>query len=345
MNKAIWMQLVFAAGVSTIAVPAAANSPVGTITTFAANIENTTPCGSPEGLSVDLQGNFYTGSAQTKSPGAVCQFASNGTFKKSFSIQPAKSDGVVSLLGVLFQPPHTLFALDFADALAGPPNQPPPTDGRVLSINTETGAVTTVASGFIFPNGIAEDLNGFFYVTDSIQATVTRFKADGSQKSVWYSGSLLAPGTGQPPLGANGIAFDFFFHNVYVSNTSNQQIIRIPVEHDGSAGTGVVFADGGVIDTKQNTTKALAGADGIAFDLFGNLYVAANQANEIQVISPTGQLAARYSSATLTLDNPASLVFIGDELYFTNASIFDGGVNSAIFILETPLPGLPPFPL
>jgi sugar lactone lactonase YvrE len=344
MNKAIWMQLAFAAGVSTIAVPAAADPPVGTITTFAGDIKDT-PCVSPEGLSVDLQGNFYTGSAQTKSTGAVCQFGPNGAFKKSFTIPPAKSGGVVSLLGVLFQPPHTVFALDFADALAGPPDQAPPTDGRVLAVNTETGAVTTIASGFVFPNGIAEDLDGFFYVADSLQATVTRFKADGSQKSVWYSSSLLAPGTGQPPLGANGIAFDFLFRNVYVSNTSNQQIIRIPVEHDGSAGTAVVFADGATINNNQRTTGALNGADGIAFDLFGNLYVAANQANEIQVISPNGQLAARYSSTTLTLDNPASLVFIGDELYFTNASIFDGGGNSAIFVLEAPLPGLPPLPL
>jgi sugar lactone lactonase YvrE len=341
MNKSIWMHLVFVAGISTLAAPAAAAPPVGTITSFTGNISSSA-CDSPEGLSVDLEGNFYTGSSQTKATGAVCQFAPNGTLKQSFTI-PAGPAGVVSLLGVLFQPPHKLFALDFANGFVDQTS----TDGRVIALDTETGAVTTIASGFTFPNGIAEDLDGYFYVADSLQSSIVRFKGDGSDKSNWYTNAAqLRPGpTGFPPLGANGIAFDPTFCNVYVSNTANHQIIRIPVERDGSAGTGVVFADGATIDENQGTTNALAGADGIAFDLFGNLYVAANQANQIQVISPTAQLTAQYSSSTLTLDNPASLVFIGDRLYFTNASIFDGGVNSAIFILQAPLPGLPPLPL
>ena len=340
MNKAIWMHLVLVAGISTIAAPAAATPNVGTITSLTGNIMNTA-CDSPEGLSVDLQGNFYTGSSQTKPTGAVCQFAPNGTLKETFTI-PAGPSGSVSLLGVLFQPPHTLFALDFANDFANPTT----TDGRVIALNTETGEVTTIASGFIFPNGIAEDPQGFFYVADSFQGTVTRFKADGSEKSVWSSSPLLAPNLlSKLPLGANGIAFDPTFCNAYVSNTTNSQIIRIPVERNGSAGTGVVFADGATIDKNPGVSGALAGADGIAFDLFGNLYVAANQANQIQVISPTGQLTAQYSSTTLTLDNPASLVFVGNRLYFTNASIFDGGVNSAIFVLQAPLPGLPPLPL
>lgn len=339
MNKAIWMHLVLVAGISTVAAPAAATPPVGTITSLTGKI--TTPqCGSPEGLSVDLQGNFYTGSSQTNPTGTVCEFAPNGTLKQTFTI-PAGPSGSVSLLGVLFQPPHTLFALDFANDFV---NQTT-TDGRVVALNTETKAVTTIASGFIFPNGIAKDPQGFFYVADSLQPSITRFKADGSEKSVWFSSSLLAHSTNFPPLGANGIAFDLAFCNVYVSNTSTHQIIRIPVEKDGAAGTGVVFADGTTIDDTQGTTGALDGADGIAFDLFGNLYVAANQADQIQVISPTGQLTAQYSNILLPLDNPASLVFIGNQLYFTNASIFDGGLNSAIFVLQAPLPGLPPLPL
>jgi sugar lactone lactonase YvrE len=333
MNKAILLHLVLAAGVTTLAMPAAAAPPVGTISSFTGNLSNT-PCDSPEGLTVDYQGNFYTGSSQTKPTGAVCEFGPNGVLKRTFSI-PAGPSGVVSLLGVLFEGPHTLFALDFADALSPTPFSP--TDGRVLSLDTVTGAVTTIATGLVFPNGIAEDIHGYYYVADSLQATVTRFKADGSNKSVWSSSPLLAPGTTFPTLGANGIAFDLTFCNVYVSNTSNHQIIRIPVDRDGSAGAPSVFVDGNSIDP-----EALAGADGIAFDLVGNLYVAANQADQIQVVSPAGEVTARYSSSSLTLDNPASLVFIGNRLYFTNASIFDGGINSAIYILEAPLPGLPP---
>jgi sugar lactone lactonase YvrE len=103
-----------------------------------------------------------------------------------------------------------------------------------------------------------------------------------------------------------------------------------------------VFADGATINTVQHTTEALHGADGIAFDIVGNLFVAANQANEIQVLSPFGQLIARFTgSGSTALDFPASLVFRANRLYFSNASLFDGGINSKVLLLQTLFPGLP----
>jgi sugar lactone lactonase YvrE len=336
MKKALWTHLILAFGLSAIAAPAAASTPVGTISAFTGNIAGT-PCVNPEGLTIDFHGNFYTGSAASKSPGAICEFEPNGAFERSIPI-PAGAGGVVSLLGVLFEGSHTVFALDFADTLAGGKN-----NGRVLSVNTENGSVQAIATGFSFPNGIAEDLLGNLYVADSFQGTITRMAQDGSNKTVWSASPLLAGNPAAPlPIGANGIAFDLFFQNVYVSNTSFQQIIRIPVERDGSAGAARIFAAGATIDADQDTTNALDGADGIAFDLFGHLYVAANANAEIQVLSPSAQLIARYSNPSLPVDVPASLVFVGDQLYFTNLSLFDGGINSSIAVLRTPLPGLPP---
>ncbi len=338
MKKGLWIQVVLAVAVTAIAAPAAASPPVGTISPFSGNI-SLTPCINPEGLSIDFQGNFYTGSAKGAPIGAVCEFQPNGAFKRSIPI-PAGPGKVVSLLGVLFEGPHTVFALDFADTLVPGGGK---TDGRVLSVDTVSGMVTTIASGFTFPNGIAEDLFGRLYVADSFQGTITRMAQDGSGKIVWSASALLAGNPAAPlPIGANGIAFDLFFQHVYVTNTSFQQIIQIPVQHDGSAGTAQVFADGATIDANQHITNALDGADGIAFDLFGNLYVAANANAEIQVISPAAQLVARYSSTTLPVDVPASLLFLGNQLYFTNLSLFDGGVNSSIAVLQTQLPGLPP---
>jgi len=338
MKKGLWMHLVLVAGISTLAAPAAAAPPVGTISPFTGNIANT-PCVNPEGLSIDFEGNFYTGSAATTPTGAVCEFSPTGAFVRSIPI-PAGPGKVVSLLGVLFEAPSTLFALDFADSLVPGSSQ---TNGRVLSVNTVTGAVTTIGSGFSFPNGIAEDLFGNLYIADSFSTKITRLAQDGSHKIMWASSSLLAANPSAAlPLGANGIAFDLFFQNVYVSNTSEQTIIRIPVEREGNAGTPVVFASGATIDATQNTTNALDGADGIAFDLFGNLYVAANANAEIQVISPSAQLVARYTNPSLPVDVPASLVFLGDHLYFTNLSLFDGGAHSSIAVLQTALPGIPP---
>ena len=142
--------------------------------------------------------------------------------------------------------------------------------------------------------------------------------------------------------------FDEFFGNLYhLNGNEDLEDPDRPTNADFRKKfdpRGVISgtADGPTIDAKQGTTNALAGADGIAFDLFGNLYVCANQANQIQVISPNAELTAQYTSSTVTLDNPASLVFLGNRLFFTNASIFDGGVNSAVFVLQTPSFGLPP---
>jgi len=338
LQRSKWLLVLSAAiGGAAIPRPAAAAPPVGTISPFTGNLA-TSVCVNPEGLTVDLLGHFYTGSAKIAPSGIVCEFESNGTFKKSFAI-PAGPGGLVALLGVHFQGLHTVFALDFADTLV----HPGATNGRVLSLNTLTGVVTTIASGFAFPNGMADDLHGRLYVTDSFKGTITRMNQDGSDQTVWASGGLLAGDpTAALPIGANGIAFDFFFNSVYVAVTSFRRIVRIPVTANGDAGTPVVFADGPTIDVNQSTTKSLLGADGITFDLFGNLYLAANAANEIQVLSPSAHLVARYANTTLPLDVPATPLFVGFQLYFTNLSLFDGGVQSSVAVLQAPLPGLPP---
>jgi sugar lactone lactonase YvrE len=114
------------------------------------------------------------------------------------------------------------------------------------------------------------------------------------------------------------------------------------VERDGSPGTIEIFADGATIDQQLGITQALWGADGIQFDVRGNLYVLANQAEEIQVLSPDAKLIARYAgSGANVLDFPASLVFKGADLYITNMSAQDGGVNSKLSVFKAPSPGLP----
>jgi sugar lactone lactonase YvrE len=331
------MYLALVVGTAAIASPAAASPPVGTISPVTGNLA-ATECINPEGLTIDLQGNLYTGSAAIAPTTHVCKFDHHGAFVKAVDI-PAGPGGFAPLLGVHFEPPRTVFALDFADTLVHPGTS----NGRVLSVDMESEQVTTIATGFSFPNGFAEDLEGNLYVADSFQGTITRMRKDGSNKSVWSADPLLAGVTGAGlPIGANGIAFDTFFQHMYVSNTSRRLIVRIDVGPNWTAGAAEIFANGATIDANQNTTKSLLGADGIAFDLFGNLYVAANAANEIQVLSPSANLTARYASPSLPMDTTASLIFWGNQLFFTNLSLLDGGINSSVAVLQTPLPGLPP---
>jgi hypothetical protein len=63
---------------------------------------------------------------------------------------------------------------------------------------------------------------------------------------------------------------------------------------------------------------------------------------EIQVLSPDGELIARYDGAGRNdLDFPASLVFRGRALYLANLSLDTGGANSKLSVLGVPYPGLP----
>jgi sugar lactone lactonase YvrE len=342
MNRALWMHFALALGIATIAASSAASQPaVGTISSFTGNVANmaNAACAKPEGITIDLLGNFYVSSAATTpKTGAVCEFDHQGAFLRVLPV-PAGPGGLVSLLGVLWQPPNTVFALDFADSLAHKGTS----NGRVVAVDTVSGAVTTISTGLRFPNGFAEDLQGNLYVSDSFAGTILRMGQDGSNRTTWSADPLLSGANGVPlPIGANGIQFDALFQNMYVNNTAHRQVLRIPVGPGGTAGKAEVFADGVALDRTQSTSGALLGADGLTLDLFGYVYVAANAANEIQVLSPSGQLVARYGSTALPVDVPASPLFLGNQLYFTNVSLRNGGIHSCVGVLQTPFPGLPP---
>jgi sugar lactone lactonase YvrE len=83
-------------------------------------------------------------------------------------------------------------------------------------------------------------------------------------------------------------------------------------------------------------------ADGLQFDVRGNLYVMANLANEIQVFAPDGKLIQRHRGVgTNALDFNASAAFKGRLMFMTNMSATDGGVNSKLSVFAAPYRGLP----
>lgn len=330
MKYLFGLQVSLAFGFSVLAAPAVA-SPLGVISNFGPNLADTA-CSSPEGIAADPHGNLYTASDRDgDTVGTVCVFDPHGSLTRTIAV-PAGPSGLVALLGLAFEGNHTLYACDIGDGNGS---------GRVLSIDTASGAVRVLATGFTFPNAIAVDGNGKLYVSDSVLGTINRMSPTGANNVVWASDPLLTS-AGFPPLGANGVAFDLGSHNLYVNNTGDSRVLRIPLRNNGSAGPIQIFADGASIDQRQHTSEALHGADGVALDLLGNVYVAANQANEIQVLSPTGVLIARFAGSGVTaLDFPASFVFKGAQLYFTNASLFDGGVGSHLSVIQLLVPGLP----
>jgi sugar lactone lactonase YvrE len=144
---------------------------------------------------------------------------------------------------------------------------------------------------------------------------------NGGAATAWSNSSLLSPGTGlTPPFGANGIEFNNAGTAAFVANTAFHQIIRIPVNPDGSAGAASIFITG------------INAPDGIAIDRHDNIWVCANQEDDIIVLDKTGKVIAKLGDfggidergAARGLLFPASPAFSldGRTLYVSNLELY-----------------------
>jgi len=305
----------------------AGQPPVGVVQNFGPNL--LADCPNPEGIAVDPTGNLYAASFAFKAVANICVISPDQQLIDKIPVSAGPA-GITSLLGELFEPSQGLYVVDFANGVQG--------NGRLLRVDPSTHQVTTLATGFAAANAIAQDRHRNLFVSDSFLGRIYKVPPEGTSDlsgNVWIEDISLKP-AGFPPFGANGVAFDRNQRFLYVANTSTSTILRVPVLDDGSAGSIEKFAVGSA------ATGVLHGADGIMFDVRGNLYVCANQENEIQVLSPEAALIARHKGfGANALDFPASLVFHERALYITNLSLFDGGINSKLSVLGVPFPGLP----
>jgi sugar lactone lactonase YvrE len=298
--------------------PAVAAPEAGPVQNFGPELSAT--CNLPEGIAVDPRGNVYASSLNfgaTSGPANICVLDQSGALVDVISVAPV-SGGVTRLLGMLFVPSEGLYVGDVGG-------------GRVLRIDVGTHAATTIATGFGAPNAFARDHAGNLFVSDSFPGTITKIAPDGD-KTVFAYPAQLAPLPGEsPPFGANGLAFDRNEQFLYVAMTARDQVFRIAYER-GSLGAIQLFAQG-------VAGGALDGADGIAFDLRGNLYVCSNQSDEVAVLSPSGAVIAEYrGTGANAFNSPASLVFSGRTVYVANLALFHGGPNK-VSAFTAPYPG------
>src|SRR5207237_7282714 len=146
------------------------------------------------------------------------------------------------------------------------------------------------------------------------QGIVGRTGIGGGKTTAWVTDDLLLS-HGTPPFGANGMGFDS--HGaLFVANNADDRIIRIPVDQNVNAGKVDVFVN------------SVNGADGLFVDAQDNVWICANQADEIVVVDKTGRATAKLGDfdgiaggAPVGLLFPASLVRAGDSIYITNLSL------------------------
>jgi sugar lactone lactonase YvrE len=278
---------------------------------------------SVEGLTVGPDGNIYVPTFGFNASGALTGNAvlfvinPNGNIVRKVTIQNSSPH----MLGLAFNPAFgNLLVLDFGA-------------GTVLDVNPHTG-LSTVKAGPIAGSGLNAltfDHSGSAYISDSFNGTIWKLTHDGTL-TTWVTSPLLSPGTGlTPPFGANGVEFNNEGTMMYVANTAFHQIIQIPVNSDGSAGTPSILVTG------------INAPDGIAIDGHDNIWICANQEDEIVVIDKTGKVIAKLGDfrgidedgIAKGLLFPASLAFSKDKqsLYVSNLTLylpFAGVPNIAI---------------
>jgi sugar lactone lactonase YvrE len=270
--------------------------------------------GSVEGITVGPDGNIYAptfgfnASGEITTPPTMFVISPNGKIIRKFTI----ANSGPHVLGLRFNPvTHALWVLDFGN-------------GNVLNVDPNTGSSSILASpgSGAGINALTFDAAGNGYVSASFAAVIYKIPSGGGSLSTWKADPLLGNGSGSltPPFGANGVEFSNDRTKLFVANTAFHQIIQIAVNSDGSAGAASIFVSG------------INAPDGVAIDKQGNMWICANQEDEIVVLDPTGKVIAKLGDfggidqqgIAKGLLFPASLAFSkdGGTLYVSNLTLY-----------------------
>jgi sugar lactone lactonase YvrE len=282
----------------------------------------------PEGIAFDRNGNMYFGN-RINAPGG----GFNSRLRK---ITPGgKHDKVIAtfahspgsaLLGLVTDGDGDVWAAIHLGA-----------DHGVWRVKANGQGKTRIAGSNLinFPNALTFDNQGNLYVTDSgpvvppVGGAIWVLRKGANQFVKWSTDAALAPlpfdPFGFPVPGANGIAF-VAPNSLYVANTEKGQIVRIPINANGSAGAAVAVTGLFAVPT----------IDGIAVDVHGNIHgvlpghMIVGAPPLVKVDATTGAVT-RSSAAGFDgiYDIPLSLAFGRDSGDQTNVYVTNGDLPIA----------------
>jgi len=176
----------------------------------------------------------------------------------------------------------------------------------------QPGLAQTFATGTADANGIAFDGQGNLFVSGGASGTIYRVGPNGgvAEAAVQIDTYVrtLPDGKFRQQTVANGIAFDAS-GVLYVADTARGAIWKVLIGPDGKGGKPMLLAQ----------SPLLEGADGLAFDRTGTLWVTANELNSVLTVTSSGQVQqiARNGSQG-PLEFPSAIVFVGERAYVSN---------------------------
>ncbi|MGW0629134.1 DUF6923 family protein [Streptomyces sp. NPDC002758] len=211
---------------------------------------------------------------------------------------PAATSGTGVVSGIVRASDGTLYVNYIAGAESG--------IWRVGQDGTPEQVVALPETKFL--NGLALDpRSGALYATDSGAGTVWRAWPRTGKAELWATGDKLLPGAAG--FGVNGIKV----HNgaVWVSNTDQGTLLRIPARPDGTAGAIATVAQVPAIDD---------------FDFTGSgdtVLAAQNALDQVDLITPGG---AQHTVLTAAdgLSTPTSIAVRGSAVYVPSGAYFTG---------------------
>jgi sugar lactone lactonase YvrE len=207
--------------------------------------------------------------------------------------------------GIAFNPQGDLFVA------VGPFSEVVRISGADLN-PAKPGVAQIFATGTAGANGIVFDRQGNLFVSGGASGIVYRVGPNGgaTQPAVQIEkhARTLPDGKTQQANVANGLEIDSK-GVLHVADTARGAVWKVAIGSDGKGDQPVLLAH----------SPLLEGADGLAFDRTGKLWVAANDRNAIVTVTPDGQVQEiAKNGSNGPLEFPAAIVFVGGTAYVAN---------------------------
>jgi len=284
----------------------------------------------PEGIAANpVTQDIFVGTFDFGSPNKLMRFNRHGR------LSAIKDFGATPLLGLDFDAkqrkvyilnfgasklqrlPANFDAATAVEDVATFPSIGAPAPRTTGNPDGSSDTITFGSNSFPAPNAMTFSRAGHLYVSDSFQGAIYRIDnvahcTTPCFVTVVAQDPMLAT-AGFPPFGANGIALNADETALLIANTGDNRVLRLDLATKAIS----IFAE------------SIHGADGIATDDSGRVWVVANQGDEIIGLNESGRVVARLGEfhgitsdgAPIGLLFPASPVILGDWIYVTNLAL------------------------